>query len=87
MDSVSNGLSRKVAAEFDMNHATLAMSTIISPQITLVLLGFPPGVTGYSWLCAHKHISCLGKIPFHLGHKQLRIEEELCAPSGSGEPT
>ena len=33
MDSVSNGLSRKIASEFSMNHATVSMSmSYLSPD-------------------------------------------------------
>lgn len=45
MDSVSNGVSRKVASEFGTNHSTVPMSTGYLPQMTLVLFGLPPGVT------------------------------------------
>ena len=44
MDSVSIGLSKKVDSEFGINHATVSMRKVTLSQITLVLLGFPPGV-------------------------------------------
>ena len=39
-----------------------------------------------SVLCTRKHTSCLDRIQFHLEHKHLQFQEELCAPSGPGDP-
>ena len=45
MDSVSNGLSRKVASEFSTNYATVSTSmSYLSPGDS-GLVGLPPGVT------------------------------------------
>ena len=56
------------------------MSSSIFPQITLVLLGFPPGVTSCSLLCIHKHISCLERIQFHLKRTHPSIfRRALCS--------
>lgn len=51
---------------------------LTSPQITLLLLGLPPGVAVLPFY-THKHISCMGRIKFHLRYKHLQFEEELYA--------
>lgn len=50
MDSMANALSKEVALEFFMNHATVSMSTsYFSPDYSgffvLFCFCFPPGVT------------------------------------------
>ena len=41
------------------------------PQITLVLLRFPPAVTVLSLFCTHKHISRLDRIQCYLTRVHL----------------
>ena len=72
-DSVSNGLSRKVASEFSTNRATVSMSTS----------DLSPDDSGFVWLTTrshccfllwtHKHVSFLDRIQFHLEHKHLQF--------------
>ena len=45
MDSVSNGLSRKVASEFSTNHATVSMSTSY----------LSPDYSGFVWFTTRSH--------------------------------
>ena len=45
MDSVSNGLSRKIASEFSMNHATVSMS----------MSYLSPDYSGFVWFTTRSH--------------------------------
>lgn len=82
MDSVSNGLCRKVASEVGRNHATVSMGlSYFSPDRLLCL----QVLLCCFLLCMHKHISFPRRIQFHLRHKHFQFKEHLCALSGSGD--
>ena len=64
MDSMANGLSRKLASEFGPNQATVPWKWVIFPWMTLVLLGLSPEVT---------ILFSLDKIGVHFRHKHFQF--------------
>lgn len=73
--SVSAGLSRSVASEFDTNHCHCfhEHELVTFPQISLILFCLLLGSLYCSLLCTHKHISFLDGIQFRLERKHLQI--------------
>lgn len=82
MDSVSSGLSRKIALEFDMSPAKCFHDLELSlPRLLWFCWVFCQELLCCSLLCTHKHISCLDRTQFHRGHIHLQFAGELYAPS------
>lgn len=72
-NSMSRGLTRKVAWEFGRNHATVCMGTDCPSYITLPLSSLLPGLRMVS-------ASCSGTIFLHLQHKHCALMKS-CALS------
>ena len=81
-DSVSNGLSKKIALELGMSHDTFhdCELLILFPRLLWVCSVFHWELLCCSLLCTHKYVSCLDRIQFHLEHEHLQLKKKmLCA--------
>lgn len=73
------------ASEFGANHPLLPEHELLSSGGS-GFVGFAARSRVFCFPGIHEHTSCPERIQFRVEHKHPQSEEELCAPSGPGDP-